>query len=176
MQNKFLSKDKISIHTSKFTDILLESKGYEDLHNRIKDSDLEYSDHKVYEVAASGFIDFNQHLYEDINHMNSISTGIYLEMSLITFKILIWGSKGEGFEIFRHVLRGEEIDKLKTIEDIKEYLCLHMNELEAGITKTYNEDTVKSFEQFGLAIESKKLPLSSILQFLTIENNINDFR
>ena len=54
--------------------------------------------------------------------MNSISSGLYLDMTLVMFKIYIWGSKGEGFEIFRHVLRGEEIANLKSIDDIKEYI------------------------------------------------------
>jgi hypothetical protein len=108
--------------------------------------------------------------------MNSISTGIYLEMSLMTYRLFIWSSKGEGFEIFKHVLLGDEIDKLKSVEDIKEYLYIHLKELEEGIVKTYGEDTQKSFEQFGMAIESRQLPLQSILQNLSIENNMKDFR
>ena len=44
--------------------------------------------------------------------MNSISGGLYLDMTLVMFKIYIWGSKGEGFEVCRHVLRGDEIANL----------------------------------------------------------------
>ncbi|HSQ90002.1 hypothetical protein [Romboutsia sp.] len=108
--------------------------------------------------------------------MNSISAGIYCEMSLITYRIFIWGSKGEGFEIFKHVLRGEEINNLKREESVKEYIYTHLNELEQGILKTYGKETKESFEQFGMAIESRALPLQSILQNLSIENNMKDFR
>ncbi|MGX4599739.1 hypothetical protein [Faecalimicrobium sp. JNUCC 81] len=176
MQIHFLSKDKISVQPTKLVEILIQSNGYTNFHENIVKNNIEYSDQKTHEISNGGFIDFNQHLYENINEMNSISTGIYLEKSLITFRIFIWGAKGEGFEIFKHVLRGEEINNLKTIEDLKEYIYIHINELEQGIIKTYGEDTNKAFEQFGLAIESRKLPLQSILQYLSIENNIKDFK
>ncbi|WP_042273884.1 hypothetical protein [Faecalimicrobium dakarense] len=176
MQTYFLSEDKIFIQPTKLAEILLQSNGYTNFHESIVQNNIEYSDQKNYEISSGGFIDFNQHLYENINEMNSISTGIYLEKSLITFRIFIWGAKGEGFEIFKHVLRGEEINNLQTIEDLKEYIYIHINELEQGIMKTYGEDTNKAFEQFGLAIESRKLPLQSILQYLSIENNMQDFR
>ena len=176
MKREFLTSDKVFIHPTKFADILLNSLGYSDLHDNLTKSDLEYSDAKVHEVAPSGFVDFNQHLYSDINHMNSVSCGIYIESSLVTFRIFIWGSKGEGFEIFKHVLRGEEIEALKTINDIKSYIHKHLEELEDGILKTYGENAKYAFEQFGMGIESKKLPLPSILQFMSIENNIADFR
>lgn len=176
MKREFLTSDKVFIHPTKFADILLNSLGYSDLHDKLTKSDLEYSDAKVHEVAPSGFVDFNQHLYSDINHMNSVSCGIYIESSLVTFRIFIWGSKGEGFEIFKHVLRGEEIEALKTINDIKSYIHKHLEELEDGILKTYGENAKYAFEQFGMGIESKKLPLPSILQFMSIENNIADFR
>lgn len=176
MQINFLSKDKISVQPTKLAEILLQSNGYTNFNENIVQNNIEYSDQKTYEVSNGGFIDFNQHLYENVNEMNSISTGIYLERSLITFRIFIWGAKGEGFEIFKHVLLGEEINNLQTIEDLKEYIYIHINELEQGIRKTYDEDTNKAFEQFGLAIESRKLPLQSILQYLSIENNMQDFR
>lgn len=176
MQNQFISKDKVFTQTSKFTEILIHSNGYSNFHDNVLNSDTEYSDEKTYEIVSSGFVDFNQDLYEDINQMNSISTGLYIEMSLVTYRIFIWSAKGEGFEIFKHVLRGEEISNLKTIEDIKEYLYTHINELEQGIVNTYGQEVSKCFEQFGIAIESRQLPLNSILQYLTIENNINDFR
>ncbi len=51
-----------------------------------------------------------------------------------------------------------------------------MGELEEGIVKTYSDDVKVAFEQFGKGIESRQLPLASILQFMTVENNINDFR
>jgi hypothetical protein len=173
---QFITKDKILLQATKLAQILIESDGYVDLHEIIQSSSLEYSDQKIYEIASGGFIDFNQHLYEDLNEMNTISSGIYLEKSLVTFQIVIWGAKGQGFEIFKHVLRGEEIKNLRSLADIKEYIYLHINELEQGIVKTYGEDVNKSFEEFGLAIESRKLPLQSILQFLSIENNINDLK
>ena len=108
MKREFLTSDKVFIHPTKFAYILLNSLGYSDLHDKLTKSDLEYSDAKVHEVAPSGFVDFNQHLYSDINHMNSISCGIYIESSLVTFRIFIWGSKGEGFEMIKHVL--QEVD------------------------------------------------------------------
>jgi hypothetical protein len=173
---QFLTKDKIFLQATKLAQILIESDGYQDLHEIIQCSNLEYSDQKTYEIASGGFIDFNQHLYENLNEMNTISSGIYLEKSLVTFQISIWNAKGQGFEIFKHVLRGQEIKNIRSLGDIKEYIYLHLNELEQGIVKTYGEDVNKSFEEFGLAIESGKLPLQSILQFLSIENNINDLR
>lgn len=176
MQSQFLTKEKIFTQPTKLAQILFESNGYSDFHENIVKNNIEYIESKTYEISNGGFIDFNQHLYENINEMNSISAGIYLEKSLITFRVFIWSAKGEGFEIFKHVLLKDEIDKLKSIEDIKEYIYTYMNELEKGIIKTYGEDTNTSFEKFGLAIESRKLPLQSILQYLSIENNINDFR
>jgi len=176
MQTQFLTKDKIFVQATKLAELLIESDGYSDFHHKIVESNFEYNEQKLYEIASGGFIDFNQHLYENINEMNSISSGIYLERSLVTFQILIWSSKGEGFEIFKHVLRGEEIRNLKSIEDIKEYVYLHIGELEKGIINTYGEDSNKSFEEFGLGIESGRLPLQSILQFLSIENNMNDLK
>lgn len=176
MTDKFLTKNEIFIQTTKFADLLIESNGYEEFHNKIIENNLEYSDQKVYEIAQSGFFDFNQHLYENINEMNSISAGIFLERSLITFRIFLWGAKGEGFEIFKHVLIGNEISSLNSIDDIKEYIVLHLSELESGIIKTYNEDANKAFEMLGLGLENRKLPLANILQDLSIVNNISDFR
>lgn len=176
MKREFLTSDKIFIQPTNFANILVDSSGYTDLHDKISKSDLEYSDDKVFEIAPSGFVDFNQHLYEDINQMNSISCGLYLERSLVTFRIFLWGAKGEGFEIFKHVLRGDEIESLKSIDDMKVYVYKHLDELEEGILKTYSMSAMHSFEQLGMGIESKKLPLHSILQFITIDNNISDFR
>ncbi|MGL5752855.1 MAG: hypothetical protein ACRCXT_20110 [Paraclostridium sp.] len=176
MQKEFLTKEKIFIQTTKFADLLLNSDSYSSLHDNIAASGVEYMDTKVYDVAPSGFVDFNQHLYENINEMNSISCGLFLEMSVVTFRVFIWSSKGEGFEIFKHILRKEEIEVLNTVNDIKGYIHLHMGELEEGIVKTYNEDEKLAFENFGRGIENRQLPLSSLLQFMTIENNINDFR
>lgn len=173
---QFISKEKIFANATQLTEILLISSNYEDFHQKLVSSNLNYKESKTYELAPSGFIDFNHHLYEDINHMNSISTGLYLERSLVTFRIFIWSSVGEGFEIFKHVLRGVEINNLKTIEDIREYIFKCVNELEQGIVKTYNMSLEKSFEQFGKGIENKKLPLPSILSCITIENNLQDFR
>ncbi len=133
MKREFLTSDKIFIQPTNFANILVDSSGYTDLHDKLSKCDLEYSDDKVFEIAPSGFVDFNQHLYEDINQMNSISCGIYLERSLVTFRIFLWGAKGEGFEIFKHVLRGNEIDSLKSIDDIKSYINKHLEELEDGI-------------------------------------------
>ncbi|MGL4912411.1 MAG: hypothetical protein ACRC3Y_08265 [Romboutsia sp.] len=176
MDNKFLTPDKIYIQIGDLGSILTKSSGYEDFYNKVQEQNIEIKQEKTYEIASSGFVDFNQHLYEDINHMNSISSGIYIDKTLIIYKIFIWGAKGEGFEIFRHVLLGEEIDKLETEEQIKEYIQMHLKELEEGIIKTYNEEIKESFEKFGMAIETRALPLQSILQFLTLQNNINDFR
>ncbi|MGL4913088.1 MAG: hypothetical protein ACRC3Y_11735 [Romboutsia sp.] len=108
--------------------------------------------------------------------MNSISSGIYLEKGFVTFRIFIWTSRGEGFEIFKHVLRGNEIENLKDINDLKEYIFVHLNELEQGIVKTYDDDIKVAFEKFGEGIENKKLPLPSILSLISTENNINDLR
>lgn len=173
---QFIKKEKIFANASKLTELLLNSTNYEDFHNRLKNSDIDYVENKTYEIAPSGFIDFNHHLYEDINHMNSISTGLYLENSFITFRIFIWSSVGEGFEIFKHILRGNEVNSLTTIEDVKDYLFKHINELEKGIVKTYDLDLDKSFEAFGEGIDKKKLPLNSILSCMTIENNLHDLR
>ena len=92
---EFISKERIFANATKLTEILLNSESYANFHERLSVSDLDYKENKTYEVAPSGFIDFNQHLYEDINHMNSISTGLYLEKSFITFNIFIWTSRGE---------------------------------------------------------------------------------
>ena len=173
---KFISKERIFANATKLTEILLSSESYADFHEKLANSDIDYNENKTYEVAPSGFIDFNQHLYEDINHMNSISTGLYLEKSFITFNMFIWTSRGEGFAIFKHILRGGEINSLKTIEDVKEYLFVHLNELEEGIMKTYGKDMKESLEDFGAGIEAKKLPLPSILGCMSIENNLQDLR
>lgn len=173
---KNFKNDSVNIQIGQLGNILIQSNGYEEFYNKLSKCNIEFNEAKTYEIASSGFVDFNQHLYEDINHMNSISSGIYLERSLITYRIFIWGSKGEGFEIFKHVFIGEEISNIKTENDIKQYIASHLQELEAGILKTYNEGIKESFEKFGMAIENRTLPLQSILQFLTIPNNMNDFR
>ncbi|CEH34198.1 hypothetical protein [Romboutsia lituseburensis] len=173
---KILENNNVNIQVSELGKILIQSNGYEDFYNNLYKCNIEFNEAKTYEIASSGFVDFNQHLYEDINHMNSISSGIYLERSLITYRIFIWGSKGEGFEIFKHVFIGEEISNIKTEDDIKQYIASHLQELQEGILKTYNEGVKESFEKFGMAIENRALPLQSILQFLTVPNNINDFR
>lgn len=176
MSSNFLSKENIFIQTSKFAELLIESDGYDTFHDKIAENNLEYNEQKTYEIAQSGFVDFNQHLYENINEMNSISAGIYLQMSLVTFRLFLWGAKGECFEIFRHVLLGDEIKKLNSIEEIKEYVYLHLNELESGIIKTYGVDDKEAFEQLGLGLEKRQLPLPSLLQDLSIVNNMNDFK
>ena len=173
---EFISKERIFANATKLTEILLKSENYSDFYEKLSNSDIDYNENKTYEVVPSGFIDFNQHLYEDINHMNSISTGLYLEKSFITFNIFIWTSRGEGFVIFKHVLRGGEINKLNSIDDVKEYLFTHLNELEEGIMKTYNKDIKESLEDFGAGIEVKRLPLAGILGCMSIENNIQDLR
>ncbi|MGL5347011.1 MAG: hypothetical protein ACRDA3_06645 [Peptostreptococcaceae bacterium] len=176
MSNKFLSKERVFIQTTKYADILVESTGYTDFHKKIIESKIDYNDQKTYEIAQSGFVDFNQHLYENENEMNSISSGIYLEKSLITFRIFLWGAKGEGFEIFKHALVGEEINSLNTIDDIKEYVYLHLSELESGILNTYGEEERLAFEKLGLGLEERKLPLANILQDISVSNNMNDFK
>ena len=155
MQKKILNKDSVSIQTNKFADVLVQSNGYRNFDEKILENSIEYDPQKIYEIAQSTFVDFNHHLFENINEMHSISSGIYLEKNLITFRIFVWGSKGECYEIFKHVLIGDELKSINSIEDINTYIC---------------------FEQFGLAIESRHLPLQSILQFISIQNNINDFR
>ena len=174
--NRLITKEKIFIQTNKLVDILINSSRYNDFHDKIVKNNIVCEENKNYEIAGAGFIDFNNHLYEDINHMNSISSGLYLDMTLVMFKIYIWGSKGEGFEVFRHVLRGEEIDNLKSIDDIKNYIYKGLSELEDGVVKTYNKDTKEAFEDFGNGIESRQLPLPNILKHINLENNINDFR
>lgn len=174
--DNFITKEKVFVQTSKLAEILINSEGYEAFHDNIVKNNIVYEESKIYEIVGAGFVDFNQHLYEDINHMNSISSGLYLDMTLIMFKIYIWGSKGEGFEIFRHVLRGEEISNLKSIDDIKDYIYKGLSELEEGIVKTYNKEINKSFEDFGIGIEQRQLPLQNILKFISLENNINDFK
>lgn len=174
--NKFITKEMVFAQPTKLSQILNVSNGYVELHENISKNNIEIDEQKTYEIAQGGFIDFNKHLYEEENHMNSISCGLYLEMTLVTFKIFIWGSRGEGFEIFKHVLRGDEINNLKSIEDIKEYMYKHISEFEEGVINTYNQDVKDSFESFGKGIETRQLPLPNILKYLTIENNINDFR
>lgn len=172
----FIKKEKVFVNPTKLSEILLKSENFSDFHEKLNNSEIEYNESKTYEVAPGGFIDFNHHLYEDINHMNSISAGLYLEKSFITFDIFIWTSRGEGFAIFKHVLRGEEINKLNTMEDVKEYLFDCLKELEEGIVKTYNKDLQKSLEDFGAGIEAKRLPLPSILGCMSVENNMQDLR
>ena len=174
--NRLITKEKVFVQASQLAEILINSNGYGDFHDKIVKNNIVCEESKNYEIAGAGFIDFNQHLYEDINHMNSISSGLYLDMTLVMFKIYIWGSKGEGFEIFRHILRGEEIANIKSIDDIKEYIFKGLSELEDGIIKTYNKEIKESFEDFGKGIESRQLPLPNILKHISIENNINDFR
>ena len=99
-----------------------------------------------------------------------------MEKSFVTFNIFIWTSRGEGFAIFKHILRGEEINKLKSIEDVKEYLFIHLSELEQGLMKTYGKDLEESLKDFGAGIEAKRLPLPSILGCMSIENNLQDLR
>ena len=173
---RLISKEKIFVQTSQLAEILINSNGYSDLLENIEKNNIVCEENKNYEIVGAGFIDFNQHLYEDINHMNSISSGLYLDMTLVMFKIYIWGSKGEGFEVFRHVLRGEEIDSLKSIEDIKNYIYRGLFELEDGIVNTYNKESKEAFEEFGNGIEARQLPLPNILKYINLENNINDFR
>lgn len=172
----FISKERVFVNPTKLSEILLKSENFSDFHEKLNNSEIEYNESKTYEVVAGGFIDFNQHLYEDINHMNSISAGLYLEKSFVTFNIFIWTSRGEGFAIFKHVLRGEEISKLNTMEDVKEYLFVHLKEFEEGIVKTYKKDLDKSLEDFGAGIEDKRLPLPSILGCMSVENNMQDLR
>lgn len=174
--DRLITKEKIFVQTNPLSEILINSNGYSDFHENIVKNNIVCEESKSYEITGAGFIDFNQHLYEDINHMNSISSGLYLDMTLIMFKIYIWGSKGEGFEVFRHVLRGEEIENLKSIDDIKEYIYNGLSEFEEGILKTYNKDVKDSLEDFGRGIESRQLPLPNILKYISLENNINDFR
>lgn len=176
MNEKFLAKEKLFINTTQFSDILYKSNGYEEFYKNIIESNIDYKQEKTYEIAASNFFDFNNHLYEDINHMNSISCGIYIELGLITYRLFIWGSRGEGFEIFKHVLRAVEIEKLKNEEDIKNYMYTHLNELEEGINKTYNIDTKSNFEKFGMSIETREILIKDILQSLSIENNMKDLK
>lgn len=176
MQDKFITKEKIFLQPTKFSEMLINADGYESFYKQIIESKVEYNEEKPYDLLPSGFIDFNQHLYEDINHMNSISSGLFIERALITFRIFIWTSRGEGFEIFKHVLSEKEIDNLKNLEDAKEYVYNHLTELEDGILNNYSEDTLKCYEEFGKGIEAKKLPLPSILKFLSVDNNISDFR
>ena len=74
---EFISKEKIFANATKLAEILLESENYSDFHERLSTSDIDYIENKTYEVAPSGFIDFNHHLYEDINHMNNVIVGIH---------------------------------------------------------------------------------------------------
>lgn len=174
--DRLITKEKVFVQANQLSQILINSNGYEDFHDNLVKNNIVCEESKNYEIVGAGFIDFNQHLYEDINHMNSISCGLYLDMTLIMFKIYIWGSKGEGFEVFRHILRGEEISNLKSMDDIKDYVYKALYELEEGIVKTYNKDTKEAFEDFGNGIESRQLPLPNILKYIHLENNINDFR
>ena len=172
----FITKENIFLQPTKFSDLFIKSNGYESVYMQIIQSGIEYNETKPYDLLPSGFIDFNQHLYEDINQMNSISSGLFLERSLVTFRIFIWTSRGEGFEIFKHILNDKEIDSLNSVDDVKEYVYIHLNELEKGIMETYKKDLKESFEEFGKGIEAKKLPLASILSNLSVENNISEFR
>lgn len=174
--DRLITKEKVFVQTNQLAEILINSNGYEDFHNNIVKNNIVCEENKNYEISGAGFIDFNQHLYEDINQMNSISSGLFLERSLVTFRIFIWTSRGEGFEIFKHILNDKEIDSLNSVDDVKEYVHIHLNELEKGIVETYKKDVKESFEEFGKGIEAKKLPLASILSNLSVENNISEFR
>ncbi|MGL5694482.1 MAG: hypothetical protein ACRCXA_10420 [Peptostreptococcaceae bacterium] len=177
MQEKIITDNKIFLQPTKVSDTFFSSTGYEDFHSKILEKEIALEESKSYDLLPSGFIDFNQHLYKDINHMNSISSGLFIEKTLITFRIFIWTSRGEGFEIFKHVLRGSEINMINSLDDAKKYVYSHLDELEKGINETYNsEETNKSFEEFGKGIEAKKLPLASILKYLSIDNNISDLK
>ena len=175
MSDRFLTKDRLFINTRELVEELYSSKNYDEFDTNIIDSKIEFDPQKTYTIAESNFFDFNQHLYEDINHMNSINCGIYCERTLLTYRIFIWGSKGEGYEIFKHVLRREEIEALNNEESLKHYIQNNLEKLEEGILQTYKLDTQKSFEEFGKNIESRQLPLASILSKMEIENNISDF-
>ena len=126
--DRLITKEKVFVQTNQLAEILINSNGYGEFHDNIVKNNIVCEESKNYEITGAGFIDFNQHLYEDINHMNSISSGLYLDMTLVMYKIYIWGSKGEGFEVFRHVLRGEEIANLKSVEDIKNYIYKGLSE------------------------------------------------
>ena len=96
--------------------------------------------------------------------MNSISTELYLEKSFVTFNIFIWMSRGEGFAIFKHVLRGEEINKFKTIEDVKEYLFTLLNDFGDDFLEKndYSRDEIKE----GIKATCKEYGVSSMVDFL----------
>ena len=88
--DNFITKEKVFVQTSKLAEVLINSDGYEAFHDNIVKNNIVYEESKNYEIVGAGFIDFNQHLYEDINHMNSISSGLYLDMTLIMLKIYIY--------------------------------------------------------------------------------------
>ena len=46
MQNKFLSKEKISIQTTKFAEILAQSNGYTNFDEKIMEAKIEYDARK----------------------------------------------------------------------------------------------------------------------------------
>lgn len=171
---EFIKRENIFLNITKIGEVLLNSESYSDFNEKLKNNNIDCDINKNYEVAPGGFIDFNHDLYDDINHMNSISVGLYMEKSFVTFNIYIWTSLGEGFAIFKHVLRGAEINKLNSIEDIKEYFYDNLKELEKGILNTYSKDTKEALKCFGEAIENKKLPLANLFAFMSIENNIKD--
>ena len=174
--NNFLSPESLFINPSPLCQVLLDSNSYQSFDENMLTNKIELDSQKTYEIASSNFFDFNQHVYDDINHMNSISCGIYFEMTLITFRLFVWGSKGEGYEIFKHILRRDEITSLNSMDDVKAYISTHLLEFKSGITSTYPLENINlSFEKFGQGIESKQLPLANLLQFMSIDNNLNDF-
>ncbi len=173
--SQFITRENLFINTRELAKVLCESNGYEEFDKNIVENKIEFDPQKTYAIAESNFFDFNQDAYEDINHMNSISSGLYCERCLVTYRIFIWSSRGEGYEIFKHVLRKEEIQLIQSEEFLKEYILVHLEELEKVIVDTYKMDTKQSFEEFGKAIESKQLPLKNILQYISVDNNIKDF-
>ena len=48
MINNFLAKEKIFIQTSNFADLLIQSNGYSDFHDKIVENNLEYNEQKTY--------------------------------------------------------------------------------------------------------------------------------
>ena len=175
MINQFITRENLFINAQTLSKVLYESNGYEEFDQNIVKNNIEFDPQKTYAIAESNFYDFNQDAYEDINHMNSISSGIYCERCLATFRIFIWGARGECYEIFKHVIRKEEMELIQNEELLKEYILVHLEELEKGIVQTYNLDAKSSFEQFGNAIETKQIPLQNILKYISVDNNIKDF-
>ena len=54
MQDKLITKDKVFIQDTNFSDVLYKSSGYEDFHTNLVKSNIEFDENKAYDLLPSG--------------------------------------------------------------------------------------------------------------------------